>query len=97
MFFALLYPYRSLDKGRSIIISDRIIDEYAEGNEICCTRRTYSPLVKILMTIILKFKAKFISDTVAHRPPRRAVVHGSRIFGDFRSRISKRSDGGPIL
>ena len=63
---------RTADKGRPIIISNRIIDEYAEGNIDTLHKKNLFSLGedRFLTTLLLKhfptFKTKFIPDAVAH-------------------------------
>ncbi|KAG1857448.1 glycosyltransferase family 2 protein [Suillus subluteus] len=67
-----LYRIRTADKGRPIIISNRIIDEYAEGNIDTLHKKNLFSLGedRFLTTLLLKhfptFKTKFIPDAVAH-------------------------------
>ncbi|KAH7923638.1 glycosyltransferase family 2 protein [Leucogyrophana mollusca] len=67
-----LYRIRTADKGRPIIISNRIIDEYAEGNVDTLHKKNLFSLGedRFLTTLLLKhfptFKTKFIPDAVAH-------------------------------
>jgi chitin synthase len=67
-----LYRIRTADKGRPIIISNRIMDEYAEGNVDTLHKKKLFSLGedRFLTTFLLKhfptFKTKFIPDAVAH-------------------------------
>lgn len=67
-----LYRVRTADKGRPVIISSRIIDEYAEGNIDTLHKKNLFSLGedRFLTTLLLKhfptFKTKFIPDAVAH-------------------------------
>lgn len=67
-----LYRIRTADKGRPIIISNRIIDEYAEGHIDTLHKKNLFSLGedRFLTTLLLKhfptFKTKFIPDAVAH-------------------------------
>ncbi|KAH7887285.1 glycosyltransferase family 2 protein [Phlebopus sp. FC_14] len=67
-----LYRIRTADKGRPIIISNRIIDEYADGNVDTLHKKNLFSLGedRFLTTLLLKhfptFKTKFIPDAVAH-------------------------------
>ncbi|KIJ69713.1 glycosyltransferase family 2 protein [Hydnomerulius pinastri MD-312] len=67
-----LYRIRTADKGRPIIISNRIIDEYAECNVDTLHKKNLFSLGedRFLTTLLLKhfptFKTKFIPDAVAH-------------------------------
>ncbi|KAG6332690.1 hypothetical protein ID866_6397 [Astraeus odoratus] len=67
-----LYRVRTADKGRPIIISNRVIDEYAEGNVDTLHKKNLFSLGedRFLTTLLLKhfptFKTKFIPDAVAH-------------------------------
>ncbi|KAF8432942.1 glycosyltransferase family 2 protein [Boletus edulis BED1] len=67
-----LYRVRTADKGRPIIISNRIIDEYAECNVDTLHKKNLFSLGedRFLTTLLLKhfptFKTKFIPDAVAH-------------------------------
>ncbi|EGN94962.1 glycosyltransferase family 2 protein [Serpula lacrymans var. lacrymans S7.3] len=67
-----LYRIRTADKGRPIIISNRIIDEYAEGNVDTLHKKNLFSLGedRFLTTLLLKhfptFKTKFSPDAVAH-------------------------------
>ncbi|KAF9463705.1 glycosyltransferase family 2 protein [Collybia nuda] len=67
-----LYRIRTADKGRPIIISNRIIDEYAEPNVDTLHKKNLFSLGedRFLTTLLMKhfptFKTKFIPDAVAH-------------------------------
>ncbi|KAI6042199.1 glycosyltransferase family 2 protein [Pisolithus marmoratus] len=67
-----LYRIRTADKGRPIIISNRVIDEYAEGHIDTLHKKNLFSLGedRFLTTLLLKhfptFKTKFIPDAVAH-------------------------------
>ncbi|KAF8414748.1 chitin synthase-domain-containing protein [Boletus edulis BED1] len=66
-----LYRVRTADKGRPIIISNRIIDEYAECNVDTLHKKNLVSLGEDrFLTTLLKhfptFKTKFILDTVTH-------------------------------
>ena len=67
-----LYRVRTADKGRPIIISNRIIDEYAECNVDTLHKKNLFSLGedRFLTTLLMKhfptFKTKFIPDAVAH-------------------------------
>ncbi|KAH7905137.1 chitin synthase-domain-containing protein [Hygrophoropsis aurantiaca] len=66
-----LYIIRTADKGRPIIISNRIIDEYAESNVGTLHKGNLFSLGEDrFLTALPKhfptFKAKFIPDAVAH-------------------------------
>jgi chitin synthase len=66
-----LYRIRTADKGRPIIISNRIIDEYAEPNVDTLHKKNLFSLGedRYLTTLLMKhfptFKTKFIPDAVA--------------------------------
>ena len=65
-----LYHGRTADKGRPIIISSRVIEEYAEPN--VDTQEEFVSLGedRFLTTLLMKhfptFKTKFCPDAVAH-------------------------------
>jgi chitin synthase len=67
-----LYRIRTADKGRPIIISNRIIDEYAEPNVDTLHKKNLLALGedRYLTTLLMKhfptFRTKFIPDAVAH-------------------------------
>lgn len=67
-----LYRIRTADKGRPIIISNRIIDEYAEPNVDTLHKKNLFSLGedRYLTTLMMKhfptFKTKFCPDAVAH-------------------------------
>ena len=67
-----LYRIRTADKGRPIIISNRIIDEYAEGNVDTLHKKNLFSLGedRFLTTLLIKhfptFKLKFTPDAIAH-------------------------------
>ncbi|KAG5652272.1 hypothetical protein H0H81_005583 [Sphagnurus paluster] len=67
-----LYRIRTADKGRPIIISNRIIDEYSEPNVDTLHKKNLFSLGedRFLTTLLMKhfptFKTKFIPDAVAH-------------------------------
>lgn len=67
-----LYRIRTADKGRPIIISNRIIDEYAEPNVDTLHKKNLFSLGedRFLTTLLMKhfptFKTKFCGDAVAH-------------------------------
>lgn len=67
-----LYRIRTADKGRPIIISNRIIDEYADPNVDTLHKKNLFSLGedRFLTTLMMKhfptFKTKFIPDAVAH-------------------------------
>jgi len=67
-----LYRVRTADKGRPIIISNRIIDEYAEPNVDTLHKKNLFSLGedRFLTTLLMKhfptFKTKFCPDAVAH-------------------------------
>ncbi|KAF8634627.1 hypothetical protein AX15_000804 [Amanita polypyramis BW_CC] len=67
-----LYRIRTADKGRPVIISNRIIDEYAEANVDTLHKKNLFSLGedRFLTTLMLKhfptFKTKFNPDAVAH-------------------------------
>ncbi|KAF8642787.1 hypothetical protein AX16_009420 [Volvariella volvacea WC 439] len=67
-----LYRIRTADKGRPIIISNRVIDEYAEPNVDTLHKKNLFSLGedRFLTTLLMKhfptFKTKFIPDAVAH-------------------------------
>ncbi|KAJ7498041.1 glycosyltransferase family 2 protein [Mycena galericulata] len=67
-----LYRIRTADKGRPIIISNRIIDEYAEPNVDTLHKKNLFSLGedRFLTTLMMKhfptFKTKFCPDAVAH-------------------------------
>ncbi|PFH50393.1 glycosyltransferase family 2 protein [Amanita thiersii Skay4041] len=67
-----LYRIRTADKGRPVIISNRIIDEYAEPNVDTLHKKNLFSLGedRFLTTLLMKhyptFKTKFCPDAVAH-------------------------------
>ncbi|KAF9477858.1 chitin synthase [Pholiota conissans] len=67
-----LYRIRTSDKGRPIIISNRIIEEYAEPNVDTLHKKNLFSLGedRFLTTLLMKhfptFKTKFCPDAVAH-------------------------------
>ncbi|KAF5369698.1 hypothetical protein D9615_010145 [Tricholomella constricta] len=67
-----LYRIRTADKGRPIIISNRIIDEYAEPNVDTLHKKNLFSLGedRFLTTLLMKhfptFKTKFCPDALAH-------------------------------
>ncbi|KAJ3996161.1 chitin synthase [Lentinula boryana] len=67
-----LYRIRTADKGRPIIISNRVIDEYAEPNVDTLHKKNLFSLGedRYLTTLLMKhfptFKTKFNPDAVAH-------------------------------
>ncbi|KIK53045.1 glycosyltransferase family 2 protein [Collybiopsis luxurians FD-317 M1] len=67
-----LYRIRTADKGRPIIISNRVIDEYAEPNVDTLHKKNLFSLGedRFLTTLLMKhfptFKTKFNPDAVAH-------------------------------
>ena len=67
-----LYRVRTADKGRPIIISSRIIEEYAEPNVDTLHKKNLFSLGedRYLTTLLMKhfptFKTKFCADAVAH-------------------------------
>ncbi|KAL5521446.1 hypothetical protein ACEPAG_9373 [Sanghuangporus baumii] len=67
-----LYRIRTADKGRPVIISNRIIDEYSEGNVDTLHKKNLFSLGedRYLTTLLIKhfptFKLKFSPDAVAH-------------------------------
>lgn len=67
-----LYRIRTADKGRPIIISNRIIDDYAEGNVDTLHKKNLFSLGedRYLTTLLMKhfptFKTKFTPDAIAH-------------------------------
>ncbi|KAL0950335.1 hypothetical protein HGRIS_010306 [Hohenbuehelia grisea] len=67
-----LYRVRTADKGRPIIISNRIIEEYAEPNVDTLHKKNLFSLGedRFLTTLMMKhfptFKTKFCPDAVAH-------------------------------
>ncbi|KAJ3836134.1 chitin synthase [Lentinula raphanica] len=67
-----LYRIRTADKGRPIIISNRVIDEYAEPNVDTLHKKNLFSLGedRFLTTLLMKhfptFKTKFNADAVAH-------------------------------
>ncbi|KAG2012867.1 chitin synthase [Coprinopsis cinerea AmutBmut pab1-1] len=67
-----LYRIRTADKGRPIIISNRIIEEYAEPNVDTLHKKNLFSLGedRFLTTLLMKhfpsFKTKFCPDAVAH-------------------------------
>ena len=67
-----LYRVRTADKGRPIIISSRVIEEYAEPNVDTLHKKNLFSLGedRFLTTLLMKhfptFKTKFCPDAVAH-------------------------------
>ncbi|KAJ7066810.1 glycosyltransferase family 2 protein [Mycena belliarum] len=67
-----LYRIRTADKGRPILISNRIIDEYAEPNVDTLHKKNLFSLGedRFLTTLLMKhfptFKTKFCPDAIAH-------------------------------
>ncbi|THH06648.1 hypothetical protein EW145_g3945 [Phellinidium pouzarii] len=67
-----VYRIRTADKGRPIIISNRIIDEYSEGNVDTLHKKNLFSLGedRFLTTLLIKhfptFKLKFSPDAIAH-------------------------------
>ncbi|KAM6496484.1 glycosyltransferase family 2 protein [Amanita muscaria] len=67
-----VYRIRTADKGRPIIISNRIIDEYADPNVDTLHKKNLFSLGedRFLTTLLMKhfptFKTKFCPDAVAH-------------------------------
>ncbi|KAH8827732.1 chitin synthase [Flagelloscypha sp. PMI_526] len=67
-----IYRIRTADKGRPIIISNRVIDEYAEPNVDTLHKKNLFSLGedRFLTTLLMKhfptFKTKFNPDAVAH-------------------------------
>ncbi|KAJ7114120.1 chitin synthase [Mycena epipterygia] len=67
-----LYRIRTADKGRPIIISNRVIDEYAEPNVDTLHKKNLFSLGedRFLTTLLMKhfptFKTKFCPDAIAH-------------------------------
>ncbi|KAJ2929721.1 hypothetical protein H1R20_g7360, partial [Candolleomyces eurysporus] len=67
-----LYRIRTADKGRPIIISNRIIEEYAEPNVDTLHKKNLFSLGedRFLTTLLMKhfpnFKTKFCPDAIAH-------------------------------
>ncbi|OCB87192.1 chitin synthase [Sanghuangporus baumii] len=67
-----LYRIRTADKGRPVIISNRVIDEYADGNVDTLHKKNLFSLGedRFLTTLLIKhfptFKLKFSPDAVAH-------------------------------
>jgi len=67
-----LYRIRTADKGRPIIISNRIIDEYAEPNVDTLHKKNLFSLGedRFLTTLLMKhfptFRTKFCPDALAH-------------------------------
>ncbi|KAJ6617006.1 chitin synthase [Mycena sp. CBHHK59/15] len=67
-----LYRIRTADKGRPIIISNRVIDEYAEPNVDTLHKKNLFSLGedRFLTTLMMKhfptFKTKFCPDAIAH-------------------------------
>jgi len=70
--YSSLYRTRNADKGRPIIISNRIIDEYAEGNVVTLHKKDLFSFGEghFMMMLLLKhfptFKTKSIPDSVTH-------------------------------
>ena len=67
-----LYRVRTADKGRPVIISSRVIEEYAEPNVDTLHKKNLFSLGedRFLTTLLMKhfptFKTKFCPDAVAH-------------------------------
>ena len=67
-----LYRIRTADKGRPIIISNRVIEEYAEPNVDTLHKKNLFSLGedRYLTTLLLKyfptFRTKFTPDAIAH-------------------------------
>jgi len=67
-----VYRIRTADKGRPIIISSRVIDEYAEPNVDTLHKKNLFSLGedRYLTTLMMKhfptFKMKFTPDAIAH-------------------------------
>ena len=67
-----MYRIRTADKGRPIIISNRIIDDYAEGNVDTLHKKNLFSLGedRYLTTLLMKhfptYRLKFTPDAVAH-------------------------------
>ena len=67
-----LYRIRTADKGRPIIISNRVIEDYAEPNVDTLHKKNLFSLGedRYLTTLLLKhfptFKTKFTPDAIAH-------------------------------
>ncbi|KIJ57290.1 glycosyltransferase family 2 protein [Sphaerobolus stellatus SS14] len=67
-----LYRIRTADKGRPIIISNRIIDEYSDGNVDTLHKKNLLSLGedRYLTTLMMKhfptYKTKFTPDAIAH-------------------------------
>ncbi|KAI5116392.1 hypothetical protein M0805_005329 [Coniferiporia weirii] len=67
-----LYRIRTADKGRPIIISNRIIDDYSEGNVDTLHKKNLFSLGedRYLTTLLIKhfptFRTKFTPDALAH-------------------------------
>lgn len=67
-----MYRIRTADKGRPLIISNRVIDDYSEVNVDTLHKKNLLHLGedRYLTTIIMKhfptFKMKFTPDAVAH-------------------------------
>lgn len=67
-----LFRIRTADKGRPIIISNRVIDEYSEPNVDTLHKKNLFSLGedRFLTTLLMKhfptFKTKFNADAVAH-------------------------------
>ena len=67
-----MYRIRTADKGRPIIISNRIIEEYAEPNVDTLHKKNLLSLGedRFLTTLLLKhfptFRTKFTPDAIAH-------------------------------
>ena len=67
-----VYRIRTADKGRPIIISSRVIDEYAEPNVDTLHKKNLFSLGedRYLTTLMMKhfptFKMKFTADAIAH-------------------------------
>jgi|ERR1700677_178497 len=67
-----MYRIRTADKGRPIIISNRIIDEYSEPNVDTLHKKNLLSLGedRFLTTLLMKhfptFKTKFTQDALAH-------------------------------
>jgi chitin synthase len=67
-----VYRIRTADKGRPVIISSRVIDEYAEPNVDTLHKKNLFSLGedRYLTTLMMKnfptFKMKFTADAIAH-------------------------------
>ncbi|KZS98103.1 glycosyltransferase family 2 protein [Sistotremastrum niveocremeum HHB9708] len=81
-----MYRIRTADKGRPIIISNRVIDEYSENNVDTLHKKNLLALGedRYLTTLLMKnfptFKTKFTPDAVAHTvaPDRWSVLLSQR-------------------